>query len=92
MRLLSTSALIIVNLTGCSLLPPKVVEVKIPYPVSCIEAMPVKPDFISDANLIKMLDGNFVTALHIDRLKRISYIDDLEAVLSACDYMPQGVK
>lgn len=76
--------LIILLLSGCSLLPPKVQEVKIPVIVPCVFFTPVKPSLISDAELFIMLDGHFVTALHLDRLKRQSYEAELEAVIAAC--------
>ena len=76
--------LIVLLLSGCSLLPPKVQEVKIPIIVPCVKYSPVKPNLITDAELLKMIDGNFVTALHLDRLKRQSYEAELEAVLAGC--------
>lgn len=72
-------------LTSCAtLFPPKTIEVKIPVIVSCIKILPAKPDFITDEVLSEYTQGNFVTALHIDRLKRQSYEAELEAVLSGC--------
>jgi tetrahydromethanopterin S-methyltransferase subunit C len=78
---------LVLLLAACGGIPEKVVEVKIPVPVSCVTNI-VKPNFITEAQLKEMQAGNFVTALHIDRLKRISYIAELEAVISACDYTP----
>jgi PBP1b-binding outer membrane lipoprotein LpoB len=84
--------LLVLLLSGCALVsPPKVVQVKIPVMVSCIQSMPTKPSFITDVELIKMIEGNFVTALHIDRMKRQSYEAELEAILTACQYIPDGV-
>ena len=60
------------------------VQVKIPIPVSCITVSPVRPDFITDEELKKMKDGNFVSAPHLDRMKRQSYELELEAILIAC--------
>jgi hypothetical protein len=60
------------------------VEIKIPIPVSCITQLPARPYFITDEELEKMKDGNFVTALNLDRLKRQSYELELEAILTAC--------
>lgn len=76
--------LLILLLTGCGLAAPKVQTVNIPVIQPCILFAPVKPSLISDAELLKMIDGNFVTALHIDRLKRQSYETELEAVIKAC--------
>lgn len=84
--------IIVLLLVGCSANPPKVVQVKIPYAVSCIEQKPTSPEFIADADLLNLKSGNFVTALHIDRLQRINYINELEAVLQACEYRPAGIK
>lgn len=72
-------------LTSCAtLFPPKTIEVKIPVAVSCIDVMPEKPDLISDAELWSYENGNFITALHVDRLQRKSYEALLEAVLEGC--------
>jgi PBP1b-binding outer membrane lipoprotein LpoB len=76
--------LIILLLTGCSLVAPKVQTVNIPVIQPCVLFAPVKPSLISDAELLKMIDGNFVTALHLDRLKRQSYEAELEAIISGC--------
>jgi hypothetical protein len=82
--------LLVLLLSGCSLLPPKIQEIKIPVPVSCIETTPSKPSLITDAELIKLDDGKFVTALHLDRLKRQNYEAELEAILSGCQFTPNG--
>ena len=71
-------------LSGCSLLPPKVQEIQIPVIIPCVKYSPVKPNLISDADLRKLDDGNFVTALHLDRLQRQSYEAELEAVIAGC--------
>lgn len=76
--------LIVLLLSGCSFLPPKVQEVSIPVIVACVKYTPVKPILISDADLMKLDDGNFVTALHLDRLQRQSYEAELEAVIAGC--------
>lgn len=76
--------LLVLLLSGCSLLPPKVQEIKVPVILQCVKFSPVKPDLISDAELLKMIDGNFVTALHLDRLQRQSYEAELEAVIAGC--------
>lgn len=79
-------------ISGCSLLPPKVQEVKIPVIVPCVWFTPVKPNLISDAELVKLDDGNFVTALHLDRLQRRGYEAELEAVLAGCINLPEAAK
>lgn len=67
--------------SGSPLIP---IEVKIPVAVSCVKFIPKKPVFTTDAELAKIKDGNFVTALHLDRLKRQSYEAELEAILAGC--------
>lgn len=76
-------------LCSCSLTPkmpdpPKIVEVKVIVPVNCLGPLPTKPDLISDASLILLQPGSFVTALHIDRLKRDMYMAELEAGIEGC--------
>jgi hypothetical protein len=60
------------------------IEVKVPISVPCIVDLPVSPSFITDEELKKLKDGNFVSALHVDRMKRQDYEAELEAVLIAC--------
>ena len=60
------------------------ISVKIPVVVSCVKFIPKKPLFTTDAELAKIKDGNFVTALHLDRLKRQNYEAELEAILAGC--------
>lgn len=75
----------IILLSSCtSFFPPKVVEVNIPVAVPCITEMPTKPEFISNEDLLKLKDGNFVYALHVDRLKRMGYEENLEALMTGC--------
>lgn len=76
-------------LSGCSFTktipdPPKVIEVKVEVPVKCLGPLPEKPDFITDAVLIMLTPGAFVTELHIDRLKRDMYMAQVEAAIEGC--------
>lgn len=76
-------------LSGCSFTktipdPPKVIEVKVEVPVQCLGPLPEKPDFITDAVLIMLSPGAFVTELHIDRLKRDMYMAQVEAAIEGC--------
>lgn len=74
----------ILLLAGCSALPDAPKEVLIPVPTACIEKLPDRPPFISDAELKKLPDGAFVIALGIDRRMNEKYRAELEAVLAAC--------
>jgi hypothetical protein len=77
--------ILLLMLTSCATLnPPKSIEVDIPVAVSCVSHIPDKPNFISDEVLLTYTQGNFVTALHVDRLERQSYEAELEAVLAGC--------
>jgi hypothetical protein len=85
--------LIILALTicfcSCSLTPkipdpPQIVEVKVSVPVNCLGPLPIKPDLISDASLVLLNPGSFVTALHIDRLMRDMYMAELEVAIEGC--------
>lgn len=70
-------------LAGCGgLTIPK--EVLLPTPVSCIKEMPLKPLFITDVELQKLPDSDFILSLGEDRLRRKGYEKELEAVLVAC--------
>ncbi len=77
---ISVSALILFS--GCASTMPDTTY--IPVPVSCIEAMPERPQFATDAYLLTLADGPFVIALGIDRQERIKYINELTAILTAC--------
>lgn len=75
-------------LAGCAstFIPPVPSETSIPVGVPCltIDMIPVKPDFVSDAQLAAKPDGQFVLSLASDRLARRDYEKELEAVLFAC--------
>ena len=63
---------------------PIVTEVRIPVRVECIEEVPKRPDLVTDEELLQLDDGDFVTALHIDRLRRDGYEAQLEAAVEGC--------
>lgn len=69
-------------LSGCASTMPETVN--IPIPVPCIDAMPQRPLLATDADLIKLVDTDFIIALGIDRQQRVKYIGELEAVLQGC--------
>lgn len=91
MKRLSILALIIVNLSACSLFPTKIQKVSVPFPIPCVQQLPTKPQLISDAELLQLTGGSFVYALHADRLKRIGYTDELESILTACTFTLEGL-
>ena len=69
-------------LSGCASTMPE--NVNIPIPVPCIDAMPQRPALYTDADLLKLVDTDFIIALGIDRQQRVKYIGELEAVLQGC--------
>jgi hypothetical protein len=58
--------------------------VNVPIPVPCIDQMPQRPALATDADLLKLVDTDFIVALGIDRQQRVKYIGELEAVLQGC--------
>lgn len=82
-----TILLLALYLSGCATLqesPPKVVTVKVPVPVPCIEQLPAAPTVHTDAALLTMDDYGFVSAVHADRLALDAYRMKLEALLEGC--------
>ena len=77
---------IVLLLTACpaKFVKPQIIEVSIPVSVPCFETMPTKPKFITNDELLAMNGGNFVYALGADRLARMSYEAELEALLIGC--------
>jgi hypothetical protein len=59
-------------------------EVDKPVPVPCLQAMPAKPVFKSDAQILADGDGQVVTDLRVDRIARNSYEETLEGALMSC--------
>jgi len=71
-------------LAGCQSLPPAPTEVRVPVAVPCLDKMPDRPEFATDAQLASMDDYRFVLALAKDRLERQGYIATIEAIMQAC--------
>lgn len=71
---------------GCSTIPNPPKEVRIPVPVPCLSAsdLPEKPDFVTDAALSVMTDGDLILSLAADRRQNQGYREELEAVLAEC--------
>lgn len=67
--------------------PGQTVKIEVPVPVPCLAngTLPPKPVLLTDAQLSELGAYEFVTALHLDRLKRQTYEDQLAAALTACD-------
>jgi hypothetical protein len=82
MRLLLLSACAL--LTACSGAPKLPERVLVPVATPCISAPIPAPAFISDADLLKAGDYEFVILLSKDRLERKAYIGLLEAAVSGC--------
>lgn len=81
--------LLIVFMAGCQTpakIPPapKIVEVKIAYPVPCVEAMPDKPFVHDDFDLLALSDYDFVQAIHKDRLILDDYARKQDVLLRQC--------
>lgn len=74
------------GLAACSTVPPEAVH--LPIPVSCVREVPRPPALATDAELRAMNDYQLPLALWRDRLQRLSYEHELEAVLQACSQAP----
>jgi hypothetical protein len=63
--------------------PPLPVEVRIPVPVPCVQAVPERPalawDALADAGIYEQ-----VRALLIDRGRLVAHVDELRAELTGC--------
>lgn len=72
--------------SGCSLIQPRqpITEVKIPVRVSCVETVPAKPAFKTDAELKALDDYRLAFSLLKDRADRQIYEGELEAVVAGC--------
>lgn len=83
-RLFTTLA--IVSISGCASIPDTPKEVRIPVPVPCLSAsdLPAKPDFVTDAALSVMTDGDLILSLAADRRQNQGYRAELESLLQAC--------
>lgn len=78
--------LLCVMVTGCASIPDAPTEVRIPYPVPCLTAdqLPAKPQFVTDAALSVMTDGDLILSLAADRRQNQGYRAELESLLQAC--------
>ena len=71
-------------LAGCNGAPKLPTVVKVPVQIPCItEAIPA-PAFITDSELAKSTEYDFVISLARDRLERKGYIGQLEAQVAGC--------
>jgi hypothetical protein len=74
-------ALLVIPLSGCFA---TVKTVDRPVPVPCIAERPVKPNFVTDDELKAMTDYQLTLALYRDRVQRLGYEAEIEAVLLGC--------
>jgi len=71
-------------LAGCGSVPKLPEKVLVPVSVPCItEAIPA-PAFVTDSELAKSTEYDFIISLARDRLERRQYIGTLEAVVAGC--------
>lgn len=87
LRAITKSALpAMLLLSGCASIPNLPKEVLVPVPVACIASsdLPAKPDFVTDAALSVMTDGDLILSLAADRRQNQGYRAELEAVLAGC--------
>ena len=77
---------IILLLPACQSIPDAPTEVRIPYPVPCLSAadLPKPPAFVTDADLLKMTDGDLILSLAADRKQNQGYRAEMEAVMMGC--------
>ena len=71
-------------LAGCAGQPTLPTETKIPVAVPCISETVKKPVFVTDGDLLKLNDYDFVVTLAKDRKEREGYELLLEAAISGC--------
>lgn len=78
---------------GCGSAPPaaispvvhtETVEAKVQVPVPCIDSVPPRPVFLSDAELLAAPNGSAVDRLWRDHLQRKQWEGQLEALVVAC--------
>lgn len=69
-------------LSGCA--GPVVLEVKIPIPVPCVSAIPVRPESALDRLPLEASVFESAKALLVDRERIGAYTGNLEALLEAC--------
>jgi len=88
MKILLIAVVLILSLAGCATteIPPVPTEAKVAVGVPCItrEQVPLKPGFVTDAQLQAKSDELLVIALRSDQLSRREYEGKLEAVIEAC--------
>lgn len=75
--------LFLLLLAGCKTVP-TTTEVKVPVHVSCVKAVPVKPDFESRKLPPDASDGEKVLAIARDTPRHFKYEGELEAVIEGC--------
>jgi len=76
--------LAVLLLAGCASLPDAPTVVNVPIAVPCLDALPEKPRFVTDGELLTMPDAAFVLALAADRLERGKYMALTDALLAGC--------
>lgn len=78
-----TIALFGLLLAGCAT-SEKAITTAVPIAVRCVKEVPSRPALVTDDELQAMNDYQMVLALWRDRLLRIGYEAELEAVIQAC--------
>lgn len=71
-------------LAGCASTPPAPQRVEVPVMVSCIGAVPVRPEFEFDQLAPTATDGEVVLALARDWPRGRKYELELEAIIAGC--------
>ena len=73
-----------VLLAGCNAIPPLPDKVLVPVTVPCVDKLPGRPAFVTDAELSVLDDYRLVLSLRSDQLALRGHLLVLEAVLAAC--------
>ncbi|QEI07817.1 hypothetical protein FXN63_19735 [Pigmentiphaga aceris] len=82
--------LVLVCSVGCTAVPTppeavvRTVEVKIPVPVPCIAAMPLRPTVDTLADILALRNADAALALMTQHNVLLAYVGELEAVLAGC--------
>ena len=72
-------------LAGCAATP-TAIPIKIQVPVPCLTTndLPIRPQISSDADLLKMADGDLILSVAADRIALRAYAGEMDAVIQAC--------
>lgn len=77
-------SVLLIALSGCAALEPRVVTTTVPVTIKCIETRVSKPVWATDTLPLHASLLDKVKALLAERLQRMAYENELEAQIQAC--------